>query len=72
MNIDITPYIKELLFENNSLVVPGFGALTLKYSPSTIEHVQGLLNPPTKSINFSRYYSTKTSSNHRRSPSTGY
>ncbi len=52
MNIDITPYIKELLFENNSLVVPGFGALTLKYSPSTIEHVQGLLNPPTKSINF--------------------
>lgn len=52
MNIDITPYIKELLFENNNLVVPGFGALTLKYSPSTIEHVQGLLNPPTKSINF--------------------
>jgi len=52
MNIDITPYIKELLFENNSLVVPSFGALTLKYSPSTIDHVQGLLNPPTKSINF--------------------
>ena len=52
MNIDITPYIKELLFENNSLVVPRFGALTLKYSPSTIDHVQGLLNPPTKSINF--------------------
>jgi len=52
MNIDITPYIKELLFENNNLVVPGFGALTLKYSPSTIDHVQGLLNPPTKSINF--------------------
>ena len=52
MNIDITPYIKELLFENNSLVVPGFGALTWKYSPSTIDHVQGLLNPPTKSINF--------------------
>ena len=40
------------LFENNSLVVPSFGALTLKYSPSTIDHVQGLLNPPTKSINF--------------------
>ncbi len=52
MNIDITPYIKELLFENNNLVIPGFGALTLKYSPSTIDHVQGLLNPPTKSIQF--------------------
>lgn len=54
MNIDITPYIKELLFENNSLVIPGFGALTLTYSPSTIDHVQGLLNPPTKSINFDK------------------
>ena len=54
MNIDITPYIKELLFENNSLVIPGFGALTLTYSPSTIDHVQGLLNPPSKSINFDK------------------
>jgi len=54
MNIDITPYIKELLFENNSLVIPGFGALTLKYAPSTIDHVQGLLNPPTKSIQFDK------------------
>ncbi|MEM1119330.1 MAG: hypothetical protein AAGJ18_02715 [Bacteroidota bacterium] len=52
MNIDITPYIKELLFENNNLVIPGFGALTLKYAPSTIDHVQGLLNPPSKSIEF--------------------
>ncbi len=54
MNIDITPYIKELLFENNNLVIPGFGALTLSYSPSTIDHVQGLLNPPSKSINFDK------------------
>ncbi|MEM6316388.1 MAG: HU family DNA-binding protein [Bacteroidota bacterium] len=54
MNIDITPYIKELLFESNNLVIPEFGALTLKYAPSTIDHVQGLLNPPTKSINFDK------------------
>jgi len=54
MNIDITPYIKELLFENNSLVIPGFGALTLSYSPSTIDHVQGLLNPPSKSLSFDK------------------
>ena len=54
MNIDITPYIKELLYENNNLVIPGFGALTLQYAPSTIDHVQGLLNPPTKSINFDK------------------
>lgn len=54
MNIDITPYIKELLFEHNNMVIPGFGALTLKYAPSTIDHVQGLLNPPTKSIAFDK------------------
>ncbi len=54
MNIDITPYIKELLYEHNSLVIPGFGALVLKYAPSTIDHVQGLLNPPAKSISFDK------------------
>lgn len=52
MNIDITPYIKELLFEHNNLVIPSFGAFTLQYAPSTIDHVQGLLSPPTKSISF--------------------
>ena len=34
------------------MVIPSFGALTLQYAPSTIDHVQGLLNPPSKSISF--------------------
>ena len=52
MNIDIPPSSTELLYEHNSLVIPGLGALILEYAPSTIDHVQGLLNPPSKSIHF--------------------
>ena len=54
MKIDITPYIKELLYENNTLIIPSFGALTLQYAPSTVDYVQGLLNPPTKFIDFDK------------------
>lgn len=54
MNIDISPYIKELLYKHNSLVIPGFGNFILSYSSSTIDHVQGMLNPPTKKIDFDK------------------
>ena len=57
MKIDITPYIKELLYENNTLIIPSFGALTLQYAPSTVDYVQGLLNPPTKFIDFDKIWS---------------
>lgn len=52
MEIDIAPYIKELLFKHNNLVIPGFGNFILTYASSTIDHVQGMLHPPSKSINF--------------------
>jgi len=52
MDIDIAPYIKELLYKHNNLVIPGFGNFVLKYASTTIDHVQGLLNPPTKTIGF--------------------
>jgi len=52
MDIDIAPYIKELLYKHNNLVIPGFGNFVLKYASTTIDHVQGLLNPPSKTIGF--------------------
>lgn len=52
MELDIAPLIKELLYENDQITIPGFGALVLSYAPSTIDHVQGLLNPPSKLIEF--------------------
>lgn len=52
MDIDIAPYIKELLFKHNTLVIPGFGNFVLTYASSTVDHVQGMLNPPSKKIEF--------------------
>jgi len=52
MDIDIAPYIKEILYKHNNLVIPGFGNFVLKYASTTIDHVQGLLNPPAKTIGF--------------------
>ncbi len=52
MEIDIAPYIKDLLYKHNNLVIPGFGNFILTYASSTIDHVQGMLHPPNKQINF--------------------
>ncbi len=52
MDIDIAPYIKELLYKHNNLVIPGFGNFVLSYASTTIDHVQGILNPPSKKIAF--------------------
>jgi len=52
MDIDIAPYIKELLYKHNNLVIPGFGNFVLSYASTTIDHVQGILNPPSKKIDF--------------------
>ena len=52
MEIDIAPYIKELLYKHNNLVIPGFGNFVLSYASTTIDHVQGILNPPSKKIAF--------------------
>ncbi len=52
MDIDIAPYIKELLYKHNNLVIPGFGNFVLTYASTTVDHVQGLLNPPSKTIAF--------------------
>ena len=52
MDIDIAPYIKELLYKHNNLVIPGFGNFVLTYASTTIDHVQGMLHPPSKKIAF--------------------
>jgi len=52
MDIDIAPYIKELLYKHNNLVIPGFGNFVLSYASTTIDHVQGILNPPSQKIAF--------------------
>ena len=44
--------IKEQLFLNNYLVLPGFGGFVLKSSPSHISASGGMLLPPAKTVSF--------------------
>lgn len=44
--------VKEQLFLNNYLVLPGFGGFVLKKTPSHFSSAGGMIFPPAKTINF--------------------
>jgi len=48
-------YIQELLYEHNSVIIPAFGGFTAGYKPASIDHVQGVIFPPSKDLKFNRY-----------------
>ena len=50
MNIGI--YIHELLLENDTVIIPGFGAFVSAYKPAEINEETGELKPPSKEITF--------------------
>lgn len=52
MTTSISKYIEGLLYEYDSVVIPGLGAFVASYKPATIDYVQGLLHPPSKSLSF--------------------
>ena len=52
MQLDLEAIIGELLFEFDAVIIPGFGGFVANYKSSTIDHVQGMIHPPSKSISF--------------------
>ena len=50
--MDISVSIKELLYKNDCVVIPGFGAFVLNYSSASINPLSNLFNPPLKEIIF--------------------
>ncbi len=50
--MNISQDIKELLFDHDCVIIPGFGGFVLNYAPAKIHPVQHLFNPPSKSILF--------------------
>jgi hypothetical protein len=48
----IEQYISELLFKYDSVILPGFGAFVLKYSPSSIHPIENRICPPAKYVSF--------------------
>ena len=52
--MDVTAYIRELLFGNDCVIVPGFGAFIGNYTPAQIDSSSGTFYPPSKKISFNR------------------
>jgi nucleoid DNA-binding protein len=52
MQMDVGAYIAELLYEHDSVNIPGLGGFLTRYKPAEIDQVQGKLHPPAKSLEF--------------------
>lgn len=52
--MDITAFIKELLFGHDCVIVPGFGAFLGNYKPAHLDNASSTFFPPVKQISFNR------------------
>jgi len=52
--LDITAFIRELLFGHDCVIVPGFGGFIGNYTPAHIDKSVGTFYPPVKQISFNR------------------
>ncbi|MBK8881259.1 MAG: SPOR domain-containing protein [Bacteroidales bacterium] len=52
--LDITAFIRELLFGHDCVIVPGFGGFIGNYTPARIDKKSGTFYPPVKQISFNR------------------
>ncbi|HBE42925.1 MAG TPA: hypothetical protein DDW27_17330 [Bacteroidales bacterium] len=52
--MDITPFIRELLFSHDCVIVPGFGGFIGNYASSRIDKTTSTFYPPVKQISFNR------------------
>lgn len=54
MRIDVGACIAELLYEHQSVTIPGLGAFVSAYKPANIDQVEGKIAPPSKLVSFNR------------------
>ncbi|MEO1261012.1 MAG: hypothetical protein AAFZ15_19585 [Bacteroidota bacterium] len=52
MNIDVAKAIKELLFTNDAVILPGLGGFTSSPVSAVVDYVQGSVQPPSKKLEF--------------------
>lgn len=52
MDIDVASCIQGLLFEKSTVVIPDLGTFDTQKSGAKVDAVQGILNPPSKSVTF--------------------
>ncbi|MBS0011991.1 MAG: SPOR domain-containing protein [Bacteroidales bacterium] len=49
---DLSQFIRELLFSNDCVILPGFGGFIGNYTPARIDHESNTFHPPVKAISF--------------------
>jgi cell division septation protein DedD len=54
MSFSVEQCIRELLFEQECVVIPHFGGFITSYKSAEIDYITNLLSPPTKAISFNR------------------
>ncbi len=54
MQLDISASIAELLYEHQSVSLPGLGSFVSNYKQATVDQVEGKIQPPSKQLNFNR------------------
>jgi hypothetical protein len=52
--LDITAFIRELLFGHDCVIIPGFGGFIGNYTPARIDKSSNTIYPPVKQISFNR------------------
>jgi nucleoid DNA-binding protein len=52
--VDVTAFIRELLFGHDCVIVPGFGGFIANYTPARIDKNTDTFYPPVKKISFNR------------------
>jgi nucleoid DNA-binding protein len=52
--LDITAFIRELLFSHDCVIIPGFGGFIGNYTPARIDKSDNTFHPPVKQISFNR------------------
>ncbi|MFW5657910.1 MAG: SPOR domain-containing protein [Bacteroidota bacterium] len=54
MEIDITKEIKDLLFYNEFVIIPGFGTFITRYESARVDPAAKTLNPPKRNVEFKK------------------
>jgi len=52
--VKLGKYIRELILENDTVIIPGFGAFISNYKPSELEEQNHEILPPSKEISFTQ------------------
>lgn len=52
MQIDLATHIEKLLFQHDTLNIPGFGGFVIKRAAASTDYVGGAVHPPAKALTF--------------------